>query len=76
MTTAVHVQIALGHTVNAPAGLWLLAGLALGRPVPAGERYPHICGATVSSWWPGARPVRLSARDCAACAHRIAGGQG
>lgn len=62
--------------MNVPVGVWLLASLALGRPVAVDGRYPHICGATVSSWWPGARPVRLSSRDCAACAHRLAGGQG
>jgi Bifunctional DNA primase/polymerase, N-terminal len=48
-------------------GLWIGASHALGRPVPVGGPYPHICHTTVDGRMPGSR-VRLNRRDCAACA--------
>lgn len=62
--------------MSAPVGLWLLASLALGRPVPVDERYPHVCHITVASRMLAGRTVRLTARDCAACHHPAAGGAG
>lgn len=47
-------------------GVWLLATAALGRPVPAAEPYPHICG-SIAYGRPGGPEIRLRARDCAAC---------
>lgn len=58
----------------APMGVWLLATLVLGRPAPAAERYPHVCGATTTGRLPPHRPVRLRARDCAACPQLVPGG--
>lgn len=50
-------------------GTWIKASLALGRPVPVDEPYPHVCGHTATSPRTGL-PVRLRWRDCAACADR------
>lgn len=52
-------------------GLWMGASRVLGRPVRADEPYPHICQ------WPlpgqhGRHPIRLTRRDCAACAEQAA----
>lgn len=47
-------------------GVWLLATVALGRPVPAGEPYPHVCG-SICYGRPGGPEIRLWRRDCAAC---------
>lgn len=61
---------------TAPTGLRMLASAALDRPTPASERYPHVCGVTVSVWDLARqkyRPVRLRDRDCAACPQRPAG---
>ncbi|MCX4468952.1 hypothetical protein OOK41_01260 [Micromonospora sp. NBC_01655] len=48
-------------------GRWLAASIALGRPVPVDERYPHICGVTLTGLMTAAT-VRLRPRQCAACA--------
>lgn len=42
-------------------GTWLIASMALGRPVYMREEYPHICGST---------RVNLGPRDCWACQFR------
>lgn len=47
-------------------GVWLLASVALARPVPFAEPYPHICG-SICYGRSGGREVRLHRRDCAAC---------
>ncbi|WP_176738214.1 hypothetical protein [Micromonospora inyonensis] len=44
------------------------ASILLGRPVPVDERYPHICGITLTGRATGRKRVRLQPRDCAACA--------
>jgi Bifunctional DNA primase/polymerase, N-terminal len=51
---------------SAVPGRWLGASTALGRPVPTTESYPHVCRRTLTDALSG-RPVRLTARDCAAC---------
>jgi hypothetical protein len=48
-------------------GRWIAASTVLGRPVPTTEPYPHICHRTGADTVSG-QPVRLTARDCAACA--------
>jgi len=48
-------------------GLWIGATHALGRPVPVGGPYPHICHTTVDGRMTR-QPVRLARRDCPACA--------
>lgn len=53
----------------ADPGVWIKASLALGRPVPVDEPYPHICRRTATSPRTGL-PVRIGFRDCAACAQR------
>ncbi|MEW2383357.1 hypothetical protein AB0873_14880 [Micromonospora sp. NPDC047707] len=53
--------------MTAVVGVWLLASLALGRPAPVSERYPHVCGTVAPGWVPPHRPVRLRAKECAAC---------
>lgn len=47
-------------------GLWIVATLALGRPVRLADTYPHICGTRATSPATGAT-VRLAPRDCGAC---------
>jgi hypothetical protein len=47
-------------------GIWVGASHALGRPVPVGEPYPHICGLRVVGTMTG-REYTLWRRDCAAC---------
>jgi hypothetical protein len=49
------------------AGLWLVATRVLGRPVPTGGPYPHICHTSLIGDLTG-RPIRLASRDCPACA--------
>lgn len=49
-----------------PTGVWLGATYALGRTVPVGEPYPHICSITVTGLMTGGR-YQLWRRDCAAC---------
>ncbi|WP_319460068.1 hypothetical protein [Micromonospora sp. RTP1Z1] len=56
-------------------GLWLVASTALVRPVPAGGRYPHICGSTVFATRSG-QPYRYRGRDCAACPQAPSGAAG
>lgn len=58
-----------------PPGLWLVAGAALGRPVPVRDKYPHICGVTVTATRSGS-PYRYGGRDCAACHEQLQGRQG
>ncbi|SBT64245.1 hypothetical protein GA0070622_1215 [Micromonospora sediminicola] len=53
-------------------GLWLVAGVVLGRPVPVTDRYPHLCGTTATATITG-QPYRYRARDCAACPQRPGG---
>ena len=48
-------------------GLWIGASVALRRPAPTCEPYPHTCGTSLTGLMTG-RPVRLGNRDCAACA--------
>lgn len=48
------------ETPAAAPDTWIAASLALGRPVPIGEPYPHICRKR-------ARGIYLSQRDCGAC---------
>lgn len=50
-------------------GVWLLATVALGRTVPVGEPYPHLCG-SIAYGRPGGPEIRLWSRDCAACGER------
>ncbi|WP_158566511.1 hypothetical protein [Micromonospora craterilacus] len=50
-------------------GVWLVATARLGRPAPADEPYPHICGITVDATRRRDR-FRLTRRDCPACAGR------
>lgn len=57
---ASQVPSALTAVRDVPCGVWLGASAALGRPVPASEPYPHVCGGRVGR-------LRLSRRDCAAC---------
>ncbi|MEU3455618.1 hypothetical protein ABZ671_18755 [Micromonospora sp. NPDC006766] len=47
-------------------GVWLGASHVLGRPVPF-EENPHVCGNSLTGTMTG-RSVRLTWRDCAACA--------
>lgn len=47
--------------------VWIGASHALGRPVPVAGPYPHICGTTVVGTMTGVK-VRITRRDCAACA--------
>ncbi len=56
-----------------PTGVWLGASHTLGRPVPVGEPYPHICRRTVAGAVTG-QPVRLRWKDCAACQDESADG--
>ncbi|MEV0805750.1 hypothetical protein [Micromonospora sp. NPDC050200] len=56
-------------------GLWAVASAVLGRPVSRAERYPHLCGATVTATRTGT-PYRYKARDCAACSERLGPGPG
>ena len=52
-------------------GHWIGATEALGRPQPATDPYPHICRLTVAAAHTvSGRPVRLTPRDCAACAEQ------
>lgn len=51
---------------RAPRGMWLGASYALGRPVPVGEDYPHICHLYVTGWT-GTR-FKTQPRDCPVCA--------
>jgi len=57
---AAYWRSALRLVRDVPCGAWLGASLALGRPVPASEPYPHVCGCRAGR-------LRLSRRDCAAC---------
>ena len=59
----------------ARSGLWLVASVVLGRPVPVADRYPHICGVTVTATRTGT-PYRYRGRDCAACHEQLAGQPG
>lgn len=52
--------------MTARLGIWLGASYVLGREVPVGEPYPHICGHEVVGRDSGQK-VRLWRRDCAAC---------
>jgi hypothetical protein len=51
-------------------GVWLGASHILGRPVPV-EENPHVCGVRLEGLMTH-RPVRLTSKDCAACAVRMA----
>ncbi|MEU8264932.1 hypothetical protein AB0C02_30500 [Micromonospora sp. NPDC048999] len=57
------------------SGRWLVATVVLGRPAPAADPYPHVCGITVAATRSG-QPYRYQRRDCAACHQRSAGGPG
>lgn len=51
-----------------PRGTWIAASIVLDREVPVHEiPTPHICGRTITGLMTG-REVRLTWRDCAACA--------
>lgn len=49
-----------------PTGVWLGASYVLGRPVPVGEPYPHICQIDVIGRITHTQ-FRTWRRDCAAC---------
>lgn len=68
---ASRVPQALRTPTGAPAGVWLGASYALGRPVPVTEPYPHLCGRLVPGGMTG-RDVRITRTACAACAERAA----
>ncbi|HZN17603.1 MAG TPA: bifunctional DNA primase/polymerase [Micromonosporaceae bacterium] len=53
----------------AATGQWVAASAALGRPVPIGQPYPHICATPVTGPVTGRR-YTLRRRDCAACTPR------
>jgi hypothetical protein len=59
---------------GSPGGHWIAASKALGRLVPAGGAYPHICDRTVAAEdTVSGHPLQVArwekARYCAACAH-------
>lgn len=57
-----------------PAGQWLGASIVLGRPVQVTERYPHICGVSLTGTMTGVF-VRLRSKECATCAEQGAKSQ-
>lgn len=57
----------LAEVTGGPA-VWLLASRLLGRPVPVGEPYPHVCGQLVGTDTDGVTPVIMYRNGCAACA--------
>ena len=56
-----------------PAGVWIGASYALGRPAPVDKPYPHICGITVPGRITPGLTVRLWRKECAACAEAMTG---
>ncbi len=55
--------------MDTPTGIWLGASHDLGRPVPVGEPYPHICRTDIVGTMTGQR-YTLTWRDCAACQYQ------